>query len=861
MASQLAPVSDTSAVKRDGPVLAVSWPTQGCRPGYAGKEDPPGASTFLDFVKMPTVLKDLSEDNFRATIVQTALAVEDLGLNRDKGRDRSEAYLDMATWDDAYRKSWANDNSVNSSSCGMVVRNLYWLCGLRGTKLFDSAYKGGVLTDLVRLDNKACKGWNSGFTAKTFFPKVGDALYLYDPATNSQHIFILCAIDKKIVDEGGVATVYDEDGTPASEITFMSVDGGQADDVGKDGNGTSKKWGCQGIKKVFRKMTLKDGHFLNIGVKWPKPDGPGRPINTWISAWELREKFTAQWIKPNRIGAINQGGVIGAPIPRVEPKDDSANPVDFYTWPTYTSPVPASILNKVAENRKAIPLPASGFVPFKVDGVATGYSYPAHGKNLKPANICSPEEAADPRLRPIMERLNEEMSGEGGVSAILTGDGAQFTWGRGLAHNGALEKSFMEFITRDKEAKRRFLDCGIILEDKTWKVVDLESNTVQSGESAIGLLNGTKPEAVKKNLLSVFIKITEDHLASASQAQWDVFKKLFFYDVNPRIPPDAIANWTPEAICYVVHCHAWGKFANWTRFGSTGGDLKKILRLEVDYTGFYEDKGTHTLVPAVQGNRTPALTMLNNMGHGHMKTALEPWQDEAELKAKVQKGDVVFQMYKGTKPAYYCLRGTERAYDPNNKYDIWVEQNHAHSMENLLAAIEKLGKKEAQATHDRYVSAGNPNKGKWGLRPQIALEAFLNKNAGIGAAGILEKARTVGITLASTPDQYLALARMIGVDKYDAWVEKNHALPMDYLVKAAGNMKYQETQAHRDWYTSGKNQKKEKFGPRPRIAMDAILHKGEGPGASWILNECEWAGIGKNACPDQYDIIKRTIGT
>ena len=317
MPAQLTVVANIGGVGRDGPVLAVTPTTTGCRPGYTGKEDPPGAPEVLEFAKTTTILKDLPEDQFRQAIAETMLPIRDLGLNRDlgQGEARAQAYLDMATWDEAFRKSWTNDNSLNSSSCGMVVRNIWWLCGLRGINLFDTAYKSGVLTELTHFDSKACKRWNSGFNAKTFFPKIGDALYLYDAKINSQHIFIICDIDKPIVDEGGVATVYDEvDGrrVPAKEITFTSVDGGQADGYGKDGNGKAKKWGCQGIQMVKRKMTLKDGHFMSIGTAWPIPGkASARPINTWISSLEVQDKFTAEWIKPIRHGAAGDGSAGG----------------------------------------------------------------------------------------------------------------------------------------------------------------------------------------------------------------------------------------------------------------------------------------------------------------------------------------------------------------------------------------------------------------------------------------------------------------------------------------------------------------------------------------------------------------------
>jgi hypothetical protein len=289
-------------------------PTEpGYRPGYTGTEDKATSPALLDFKKTDTLIKDLSEDEFRKAFVDVAKVMDDLGLNRNDGEDRAQAYLDMVTWDPVTRKGWTNDNTINTSSCGMFVRNIWWLCGARGTTLFDAPYKSGVLTDLLRFDTQASRQWGSEFTAKTFLPKPGDVIYLYNPPNNAQHIFIIGSLDKKIVDENGVATVYNDDGSLASEITFTSVDGGQADGLGPDGKGASKKWGCHAIRQCVRKMKLNKGQFMNLGKGWPFPDGTlGRPVNTWISIWAAKDKFTAPLIKPVRAGAggatVTEGG-------------------------------------------------------------------------------------------------------------------------------------------------------------------------------------------------------------------------------------------------------------------------------------------------------------------------------------------------------------------------------------------------------------------------------------------------------------------------------------------------------------------------------------------------------------------------
>jgi hypothetical protein len=288
----------------------------------------------------------------------------------------------------------------------------------------------------------------------------------------------------------------------------------------------------------------------------------------------------------------------------------------------------------------------------------------------------------------------------------------------------------------------------------------------------------------------------------------------------------------------------------------------------VDFTNYYEKKKSekvdYILVPYIKGNVTPAPTMLNNMGHDCMKSkdVTVFWKDSAELQRNVRTGDVVFQM--GDKnPSYYALQDTSQVFDANQKYDVWIEKHHALPMAGLikeLGKLDKTGKKEVQATRDRYVAENNPNKGKWGLRPQIAMDAVIHKNEGIGAAWLFDQFKFAEITITESNDQYLAVSESIGLNKYDVWVEKNQAKPMDHLIQEIGKMKYAEIKNTRDWYASPKNLKKEKWGPRPRVALDAMLHKNEGQGAAWILNEAANAGISASQNQNQYDILKKTLG-
>jgi hypothetical protein len=140
------------------------------------------------------------------------------------------------------------------------------------------------------------------------------------------------------------------------------------------------------------------------------------------------------------------------------------------------------------------------------------------------------------------------------------------------------------------------------------------------------------------------------------------------------------------------------------------------------------------------------------------------------------------------------------------------------------------------------------------------MNAELSKKSFPKADEVMHLARKADLTLAGTPDQYLALIRHTNLEKYDIWVEKRAGHAMDQLLREIKGMSYAETKNTRDWYASKANQRKERFGLRPRVALDAVLHKNEVPPATWLLNDCAAAGITKDDTPDQLALIKQTLG-
>ena len=172
----------------------------------------------------------------------------------------------------------------------------------------------------------------------------------------------------------------------------------------------------------------------------------------------------------------------------------------------------------------------------------------------------------------------------------------------------------------------------------------------------------------------------------ASTVQWQVTKSKFLNGFKKNILEFIAAGWTKEAICYVVHCAMWGRFAGFDTFKKTGGSLAQILRTEVEFTRFFDvvefpDKqGSYRVVPPISGGANPSLTIAHAMGHGIMLGIMQGYKTEAEMKSVVQPGDLVFNMMiKGrasTPFGYYVLRGSSTGGDVNNAYRVFIETHH-----------------------------------------------------------------------------------------------------------------------------------------------------------------------------------------
>jgi|GEM_PF-4124474 len=614
---------------------------------------------------------------------------------------------------------------------------------------------------------------------------------------------------------------------------------------------------------------------------------------------------------------VNAGPARSGPTSGSKRSEKAPFDGEFPNWPNITdNSIPDSFIERVEKARNAIEvLPDNSPKENIWKGFNTtknGYSY-GGSKRYPIAHLVDPQfidnellrnqkitdEAVKTevknKFREVLDRMSTvELKGEGFNDAIMTGDGAVITWGTGLGYvgGGYMASAFADFLkspfhsngagpapdaataqslanTTSDVIKDRFLEHGIAMVDGQLHVMDTVNRRVLIHNDAASFFNGHDDPEFKKRMLSTMVRLTQEFGVAAATAQWKVVFQKSIKASKDDIVSAILNHWTTELICYVIHCGMWGKFAKWPAFLAVGPDPAKVLRLEVDHTNYYShvslaSGGTYVLVPPIIGSVAPAGTMIENMGEGYMKKFLLSWDTEVAFGNNVMAGDVVFRLNNtGGKPGYryYGLRNTQQIDDANKELMDWIADNQGSPMDVFLkAATARSTANKLTKTRDWYKAAANPRQLEWGLRPLIVMNAELGKKDFKKAVDVMALAREDGITLSSLPNQYNALLKHLGLDKLDAWIEQNQGKAMDQLIATIKSRTYAENKNTREWYASDANSKKESFGGRPRIALDAVLHKNEGQASAWILNDCARAGITEEATPAQLAILKQTIG-
>jgi hypothetical protein len=527
---------------------------------------------------------------------------------------------------------------------------------------------------------------------------------------------------------------------------------------------------------------------------------------------------------------------------------------DFYLWPTLST-LPQTTIDTVRTNRGALGLKEFSSVP-PAGKSPGGYSY--GGAKSAPTKVI-PDWVTDEKQKEVLQRFHDkEILGEGSVSAVVTGDGVGLTWGQGLGHKGALEPWVNQAfkLATGSLFKKRLLDLGITLESTTWKIVDADAGVVKVGDDAIKYIQGYDPAGKDtiQRILTAFAVVAEEQGPLAAEAQWNCLVNTYF---KPAVAADGgkvMTTWSATAICYVMHCHMWGKFADWPLFAATGGDLQSILRLEVDFTGFYDDMGTYRVVPPLRGtNMRPSLTMLNDMGAGCMLGVLKPWDDAP------QDHDIVFDMGSGKK---LVLRGVAPAFLPDDELFAFVTKVNGYPMADILKAVEGI-KAKLKKMRDLYNQKGSERTvASFGYRVQVAMDVVLAK----GIASAKEKGSAIDGIYANNEYKILPVDQQEVIRKYlkgtvwDVWDAGNPAgfiaqiqgYSMSVLLSTLGARNYATVDQVRQAYESeGKP-----HGWRPWIAMVATLNRGGGSAAGWIVTH----GGYKELPRDQRTLVRQTIG-
>jgi len=464
--------------------------------------------------------------------------------------------------------------------------------------------------------------------------------------------------------------------------------------------------------------------------------------------------------------------------------DHPDDPDAFPSWPKRTGEtLPAAFIDRIVKGRAA--MPAYTYKPEtkkKKDGTVaqSGYSYGGKKDGLAPSVIFTAQEESDPKRKAVVQLVYKDMYKEGGVSAVMTGDTAIFTWGRGISFQStALPQAFRDFLQKAPGAKDALLECGITIVGSTnadWRIVDVKNGKVLSGADAIHHLDGAEPADEKQGMLNSIAKVTEDFLQQATDSQWYAFKQNFMYLGDHKVPDDVIQTWPPKSVAYVVHAGAYGNFVKaWPEYGKTQGDAAKILHIAA-MRNQHTAEGNHILVPKQVGAAAPSTTLLFGMGQEMMVNdgivkRLDGYPGSA------QADDIVFEIVSARQTA-------------------------------------KTGAYMVLRTQSAAVAKASADSGPFD--PEI-------------------------------------------------WIDAHQGLAMNILLEKCEELGYDRLRHTREWYSRlvgppGKEAPAEKDGPRVRLAMDAVLHKGEGEGGRWILDAAERALIMPPKYQDQYDFLKAKIG-
>lgn len=263
------------------------------------------------------------------------------------------------------------------------------------------------------------------------------------------------------------------------------------------------------------------------------------------------------------------------------------------------------MIEKIKANRAALPAEADKYAmeTFAGDKNA-GYRYNGQGsKNIDPTK------GTDPKRQEVIKQVQQEIGGEGGYSAVNTYDDAIVTLGRGFTRV-ILAKIMQQVFQQKPEIKEMFMKVGVMWENNTARVLNFENGGIEEGDNALRLIQ------FDTGILNLFVSLaeSEEYGATIAKAQNDNTAAL-------KVPQFVVDTWTDMwAVRLAAHSiHGRGALS-WGSFSSTGGDVRKIMKIVTPVIGgkIKEDHGG-----ALVMSETQTHVFVDNIARGKAKEGFD----------------------------------------------------------------------------------------------------------------------------------------------------------------------------------------------------------------------------------------------
>jgi hypothetical protein len=542
-----------------------------------------------------------------------------------------------------------------------------------------------------------------------------------------------------------------------------------------------------------------------------------------------------------------------------------------------------AIHDTIAARRKKVLAQYDSAVTFYQPGQGKPCGYVYNGKSpLQATDLPTYKSAADGTLAHLQYVVWEELSHEGGISAINAWDTAMLSWGKGFAYGNRKNNkkyglhSLMKNIWKNTDVQDAFSQYGISYDVNSlfFSVYNLQNRAIETDWNAVALIQSDK------SLLSVFIAIAEGtgtdvkNAKPVSQTVTDgQFTSIMTSFSTDRCPSDNALKWNDSLQALVGHISWWVPVAGWNKKTnySTDNTVQGILTTfgtimrAKNKNGKEMSSGAHLIEDVATFTNFKAWA--NRVAANELESKCRnpiPIPKEDFDKSEKDFSEIMFIPAPTATGYYYCYPSVPKGYNADDTVFKFVSSVHFYSMPELLKAFQNhTPVSDLQKILNVY---SERIYGTFGGRPRVAINVVLTKRG-------KNDTKTRQSTIYDDTDyQVLPKDQKDTIDTYlnqktykdeiwAYWDSGDHATfykyvngrMMSHMISTFGSCSYQTLLAIRNEYATS-----ETYGLRPRVAMDAVLHRGEGYGAQWLLND-----MGRITPPlpeDQQDIVKKTLG-